>query len=74
VTEAGALQISMSFGLLISEQWGVRSVEELLQETDAALCSAKAGGRNCIRLAKPAVPREQAREPPAAREPVALRR
>jgi two-component system cell cycle response regulator len=53
-TLAGPLQITMSFGLLLSDVWGVRPVEELLHEVDAALYAAKAAGRNCIRIAKPA--------------------
>jgi two-component system cell cycle response regulator len=52
-TAAGPLQITMSFGLLLSNAWGVRPVEELLYEVDAALYAAKAGGRNCVRVAKP---------------------
>lgn len=52
-TAAGPLKLSMSFGLLVSGQWGVRPTEELLQETDAALYAAKAAGRNCVRTAKP---------------------
>jgi diguanylate cyclase (GGDEF)-like protein len=54
-TAAGPLQITMSFGLLLSNAWGVRPVEELLYEVDAALYAAKAGGRNCVRVAKPPV-------------------
>ncbi|MGC1902269.1 MAG: GGDEF domain-containing protein [Candidatus Acidiferrum sp.] len=57
-TLAGPLEITMSFGLLLSDAWGVRSVEELLHEVDVALYAAKAAGRNCIRIAKPgAIPR-----------------
>jgi two-component system cell cycle response regulator len=52
-TLAGSLNITMSFGLLLSDAWGVRPVEELLHEVDAALYAAKAAGRNCIRVAKP---------------------
>ncbi len=52
-TVSGSLQVTMSFGLLLSDDWGVRPVEELLNEVDAALYAAKAAGRNCIRLAKP---------------------
>jgi two-component system, cell cycle response regulator len=59
-TEKGALQVTMSFGLLLSHDWGVRPVEELLHEVDAALYAAKAAGRNCFRVAKPALPEEQA--------------
>jgi len=52
-TTSGSLQVTMSFGLLLSEDWGVLPVEELLHEVDAALYSAKAAGRDCVRLAKP---------------------
>jgi diguanylate cyclase (GGDEF)-like protein len=52
-TVNGPLQVTMSFGLLLSNDWGVRPVEELLHEVDAALYCAKAAGRNCVRLAKP---------------------
>jgi two-component system cell cycle response regulator len=68
-TESGPLKVSMSFGLLVSEHWGVRPVEELLQETDAALYSAKAAGRNCMRLAKPDALPGNAKEPQSVREP-----
>jgi two-component system cell cycle response regulator len=54
-TLAGPLNITMSFGLLLSDAWGVRPVEELLHEVDAALYAAKAAGRNCVRVAKPPV-------------------
>ena len=50
---SGPLQVTMSFGLLLSQDWGVRPVEEFLYEVDAALYAAKAAGRNCVRLAKP---------------------
>jgi two-component system, cell cycle response regulator len=52
-TAAGALQVTMSFGLLLSKDWGVRPVEELLYEVDAALYAAKAAGRNSIQIARP---------------------
>jgi hypothetical protein len=41
----------MSFGLLVSENWGMRPIEKLLTEVDAALYGAKEAGRNCVRLA-----------------------
>jgi diguanylate cyclase (GGDEF)-like protein len=52
-TAIGPLPVTMSLGLLLSENWGIRPVAELLQEVDAALCAAKSAGRNCVRLAKP---------------------
>jgi diguanylate cyclase (GGDEF)-like protein len=58
-TATGSLQVTMSFGLLLSHDWGVRPVEELLHEVDAALYAAKAGGRNCIKLAKPEISTEK---------------
>ena len=67
-TLAGPLNITMSFGLLLSDMWGVRPVEELMHEVDAALYAAKAGGRNCVRLAQPPV--EPKLPALAMREPV----
>ena len=52
-TAIGTVQVSMSLGVLLSSDWGVRPVEELLYEVDAALYAAKAAGRNCVRMAKP---------------------
>ena len=43
----------MSLGLLLSQEWGFRPVEELLHEADVALYAAKAAGRNCVKLASP---------------------
>jgi diguanylate cyclase (GGDEF)-like protein len=54
-TTIGELQVSMSFGVLLSNDWGRRPVEELLFEVDAAMYAAKAAGRNCVRMAKPDV-------------------
>lgn len=54
-TACGPLDVTMSFGMLLSLDWGVRPVEELLHEVDAALYAAKAAGRDCVRLAKPGV-------------------
>jgi diguanylate cyclase (GGDEF)-like protein len=50
---SGPIPVTMSLGLVISQQWGHRPVEELLQEADAALYTAKAEGRNCVRVANP---------------------
>ena len=52
-TPRGAVQVTISMGLLLSRDWGMRSAEDLLHETDLALYAAKAAGRNCIRVAKP---------------------
>jgi two-component system, cell cycle response regulator len=37
LTAGGRVPATMSFGLLLSDSWGVRPTEELLQEVDAAL-------------------------------------
>jgi len=57
-TDAGPLRITMSFGVLVSRDWGSRPTDELLREVDAALYAAKASGRNCTMLAKPPQDRE----------------
>jgi diguanylate cyclase (GGDEF)-like protein len=57
-TSSGPVPITMSLGVLLTCEWGVRSVEQLLQETDEALCAAKAAGRNCLIVAHPAVTRD----------------
>ncbi len=52
-TDRGPVAVTMSFEILSSADWGVRTVEELLHETDAALYAAKASGRNRCRVATP---------------------
>lgn len=52
-TSAGSIVVSMSFGLLLSQEWGYQSVVELLHEVDTALYGAKAAGRNCVKVAMP---------------------
>jgi diguanylate cyclase (GGDEF)-like protein len=52
-TSNGPVSATMSLGLLLSHEWGHRSVEELLQHADAALYAAKAAGRNCVKLTGP---------------------
>jgi diguanylate cyclase (GGDEF)-like protein len=54
VTAKGPLTLTMSFGVLLSGQWGVRPVEELMHEADLSLYEAKAAGRDCLRITKPA--------------------
>ena len=55
-TIQGPIPVTMSLGVLTSRDWGLRPVEELLQEADVALYKAKAAGRNCVKLASPQVP------------------
>jgi diguanylate cyclase (GGDEF)-like protein len=55
-TSRGPLPITMSLGVVSSQDWDLHLAEEILQEVDAALYRAKAAGRNCIELAKPNVP------------------
>jgi two-component system, cell cycle response regulator len=62
-TTIGELQVTMSFGVLLSHDWGRRPVEELLFEVDAALYAAKAAGRNCVRIARPNVESANASAP-----------
>jgi diguanylate cyclase (GGDEF)-like protein len=52
-TSAGPVPITMSLGLLLSHQWGTRTVEELLHEADVALYAAKGAGRNCVEVSSP---------------------
>ncbi|HXN94051.1 MAG TPA: GGDEF domain-containing protein, partial [Candidatus Acidoferrales bacterium] len=55
-TIQGPIPVTMSLGVLTSSDWGLRPVEELLQEADVALYKAKAAGRNCVKLASPQMP------------------
>jgi two-component system cell cycle response regulator len=52
-TTKGLLNLTMSFGVLLSGEWGLRPVEEFLHDVDIALYEAKKAGRNCLRLARP---------------------
>ena len=60
-TSSGPIGVTMSFGLLLSQEWGQRPVEELLHEADTALYAAKAAGRNCVRVASHKIPSEDTR-------------
>jgi len=55
MSSCGPIPITMSLGLLLNQEWGRRSVEDLLQEADVALYEAKAAGRNCVKLASPKI-------------------
>lgn len=57
-TSVGLIAVTMSLGLLLSQEWGQQPVKELLQEVDAALYAAKRAGRNCVKMATPKVPAE----------------
>jgi two-component system cell cycle response regulator len=52
-TTSGLVPLTMSLGLLVSQEWGCQPVEELLREADGALYAAKAAGRNCVKIASP---------------------
>jgi two-component system cell cycle response regulator len=54
-TAAGSLSVTVSLGLLVSKDWGLRPVGEVLNEVDTALYAAKAAGRDCVKLAEPPV-------------------
>ncbi len=70
-SSCGPVPVTMSLGLLLSQEWGCRPVEELLHEADAALYAAKAAGRNCVKVASPNV--ESADSHSLAQEQVRLR-
>lgn len=52
-TPVGPVPVTMSLGLLLSQEWGLRPAEVLLREVDAALYAAKRAGRDCVKLARP---------------------
>jgi diguanylate cyclase (GGDEF)-like protein len=52
-TSRGPIPITMSLGLLLSQEWGSSPVEELVHEADEALYAAKGAGRNCVKVAVP---------------------
>jgi two-component system, cell cycle response regulator len=51
-TTIGPFRVTLSTGMHQTDNWGFRTVEELLHEVDAALYAAKAAGRNCVKFAK----------------------
>jgi two-component system cell cycle response regulator len=71
-SSAGPVPVTMSLGLVVSQEWGYRPVEELLHEADAALYAAKAAGRNCVKVASPNTPSTDTHS--QAHEPVRLQR
>lgn len=53
LTAKGPITLTMSFGVLLSADWGPRPMEELLHAVDVALYSAKTAGRDCLKIARP---------------------
>ena len=52
-TAKGPLELTMSFGLLLSADWESMKLDELMHEADIALYEAKSAGRDCLRIARP---------------------
>ena len=52
-TGIGPLLVTMSMGVHQTQNWGVRTVEELLHDVDLAMYAAKAAGRNRISFTEP---------------------
>jgi len=71
-SSSGPVPLTMSLGLLISQDWGRLPVEELLHEADSALYAAKAAGRNCVKVAAPKS--TSAKSDFQNQEPIPLRR
>ena len=61
-TNRGPLPITMSVGVLASQDWDLYLAEQVLGEADVALYQAKADGRNRVRLAKPIMRRGAANQ------------
>jgi diguanylate cyclase (GGDEF)-like protein len=51
-TGRGPLPVTMSLGVLASQDWGLQLAEEILGKIDLALYQAKAEGRNRVKLAE----------------------
>ena len=68
-TAKGPLDLTMSAGMLLSSEWGVKTLEEFLHQVDNALYQAKSAGRDCLRTASPAV----RAEPPPVPLPQSVR-
>ena len=65
-TDSGPLEVTMSLGALRSCDWGHRTAEDLINEADSALYTAKTEGRNRVKLA---TPEERSETCPAERTP-----
>ena len=70
-TAKGPITLTMSFGVLLSADWGPRPMEELVHAVDVALYSAKTAGRDCLKIARPEA---NAETPPAESHQAARQR
>ena len=52
-TADGPLRMTISIGVLVAQEWGQPTSEEVLREVDTALYASKAAGRNCCTVAVP---------------------
>jgi diguanylate cyclase (GGDEF)-like protein len=71
-TSGASIPVTMSLGLVVSQEWPPSPVEQLVHEADEALYAAKAAGRNCVKVAVPKSALKVA--DPAAAEVIRLRR
>ncbi len=66
-TTHGPLPITISFGVLVAQEWGNPTSDQILREVDAALYEAKAAGRNRCSLAIPPANLHSSADPEASR-------
>lgn len=52
-TTRGPIPITISLGVLLVQEWGQPTCDDVLREVDAALYASKAAGRNCCTVAHP---------------------
>jgi diguanylate cyclase (GGDEF)-like protein len=52
-TVCGPISITISIGVMVTQEGGDSTIDDILREVDAALYAAKAAGRNRCRLAVP---------------------
>ena len=52
-TTRGPIPMTVSIGVLVAQDWGHPTPEEVLREVDIALYASKAAGRNCCTVAAP---------------------
>ena len=53
------LTVTMSVGLVLSNEFPECNVDEIINQADKALYAAKAEGRNCVRQSRPTLPESQ---------------